>query len=189
MTYSLPTSLTVGGKEVPIRTSYQAALEIITALTDPDWTPAQKAEILLTILYTKPIPAQHTEEAIRKAYWYLDGGQDCTGAKKKAPTVMDWEKDWPLIIAPINRVIGHDVRSDGNLHWWTFLAAYMEIGGDCLLAQVISIRDKRARNEKLDAGEKRWAARNADLLELPQKYTQEEDAALAKLGIKRKGNR
>lgn len=187
MTYSLPTTLTVGGKAIPIRTSYQAALEIITALADPSWTPAQKAEILLTILYKQPIPAQYTEDAIKQAYWYLDGGQDYKQSKKKSPTVMDWEKDWGLIVAPINRVIGHDIRSDADLHWWTFLSAYMEIGGDCLLAQVISIRDKKARNEKLEQYEKKWAARNADLLALPQRYTQEEDATLEKFGIKRKG--
>lgn len=187
MIYTLPTALTVAGQEIPIRTSYQAALEIITALADPDWTPAQKAEILLTILYKQKIPSRYTEEAIKRAYWYLDGGQDFEKKKKKSPTVMDWKKDWPLIVAPINRVVGHDIRADGDLHWWTFLAAYMEIGGDCLLAQVVSIRDKKARNEKLEDYEKKWAKRNADLLTLPTRYTQQDEAIKAKFGIKAKG--
>lgn len=181
MTFTLPTSLSVGGKECPIRTSWTAALDIINALADTGWTPAQKAEIILTILYTVPIPRQHAEEAIRRAYWYLDGGQEQNG--KNAPTLMDWQKDWPLIVAPINRVVGHDVRIDDGLHWWTFLAAYMEIGGDCTLAQIVSIRDKLARGEKLEDYEKKFASRNADLLSLPNRFTQADKDSLAADGI------
>ncbi len=183
MQYTLPTSLTVGGREIPIRTDYRAALDIITALASPEWTPAQKAEILLTILYTKPIKRQNQEEAIKQAYWYLDGGNEPKKASKR-PTLIDWEKDFSIIAPPVNRVLGYDIRSTQSLHWWTFLSAYMEIGGDCLLAQVVNIRDKQSRGEKLEDYERKWARRNADLISLPQRRTKEEEEFLRKFGIK-----
>ena len=163
---------------------YKAALDILCGIADPELSPGDKAQLILEILYQKPIPRFMREEAIKQAYWYLDGGNDYKG-RQKNPAVVDWEKDFPLIVAPINRVIGHDIRSDKDLHWWTFLSAYMEIGGDCLFSQVVGIRDKQARGEKLENYERKWAKRNADLIELPTRYTQQDDDMLAKFGIKR----
>ena len=187
MMYTLPTTLRVGGQEIPIRTAWTAALDAISVLADPDFSPEDKGRAVIKIIYKVPVKPMYQVEALRQAYWFLDGGQDYKQGKK-GPTVMDWEHDWPLIVAPINRVIGHDVRTDTDLHWWTFLAAYLEIGGDCLLAQVVSIRDKQARHEKLADYEKKWATRNAGIIELPQRYTQGENDTLAKFGIKKKGN-
>ena len=185
MTYSLPTSLHVGDTDIPIRTSYQAALDILIAISDPEWSPREKAKIVFRILYKKPIPGHLQEEALRQAYWYLDGGQIPKGSKK-SPRLIDWEQDFPLVVAPVNRVLGSDIRSNPDLHWWTFLSAYMEIGGDCLFSQVVNIRQKKARAERLEPYEKKWAARNAELIALPDRYTSEDNSVLAQYGIKAK---
>jgi len=52
------------------------------------------------------------------------------GPKRKAK-LADWEQDFPLIVNPVNRVLGYEVRDCEYCHWWTFLSAYYEIG-DCL---------------------------------------------------------
>ena len=96
---------------------------------------------------------------------------------------MDWEQDFNYIIAPINRVLGKEIReipydfdaNTGGLHWWTFMSAYMEIGGDCMFSQIVSIRDKQARGKKLEKYEREWLRRNADIVNLKQKFTGKEN--------------
>ena len=54
---------------------------------------------------------------------------------------MDWEKDLSLIISPINKIVGHDIRLD-SFHWWTFLSYFMEIG-ECTFNTYVGIRNKK----------------------------------------------
>ena len=89
---------------------------------------------------------------------------------------MDWEQDYSLIIAPINRVMGQEIRAVEYMHWWTFLAAYNEIG-DCTFAQVVRIRDHRARGKPLDKTDQEFYRRNRHLVDLKAKYTAQDDAA------------
>ena len=48
-----------------------------------------------------------------------------------------------------NRVLGQEVRAAKYMHWWTFLAAYQEIG-ECTFAQIVRIRDRLARGPGSD---------------------------------------
>ena len=47
----LPTSLEVGGAVYAIRSDYRAALDICTALSDPELAGRERAAVLLEILY------------------------------------------------------------------------------------------------------------------------------------------
>ena len=58
----------------------------------------------------------------------------------------------------------------------------MEIGNDCLYAQIISIRDKRQRKKKLEKYEKEWLKRNADIVNLKTYYTEEENKLFSEWG-------
>jgi len=88
---------------------------------------------------------------------------------------MDWEQDFPIIAAPVNRVLGFECREVPYLHWWTFLAAYNEIG-DCLFANVVSIRKKKAQGKKLDKADQAFARENSDLVNFRVKATAAEEA-------------
>lgn len=152
------------------------------ALEDPELDENDRVEAALDMLFLDPLEEfPSMEAAMAGLYWFLDGGQD-RGNDKAGPRLVDWEHDWERIIAPVNRVLGQDARAvrydrehnTGGLHWWTFLAAYMEIGNDCLMAQIVSIRDKKKRGQKLDKSEREWARRNHSLVEIPTKYTDAE---------------
>ena len=65
--YSLPKTLTVNGKDYKIRWHTEAALDVITALSDPDLSNHDKAIALLSILYEKKVPREDQEEAIKQA--------------------------------------------------------------------------------------------------------------------------
>lgn len=178
MNYYLPKSVTVNGQDYAIRSDYRVALDILTMLADPELTGQEKASLTLQVFYpdAEAIPLEDRQEALRQCVWFLDCGEDST-KKAKGPRVMDWEQDFTLIAAPVNRVVGHDVRGMEYLHWWTFASAYNEIG-DCLFAQIVSIRSKKASGKKLDKGEQEFYRKNHGMIDLKKKYTEAEDATI-----------
>ena len=99
----------------------------------------------------------------------------------KTPRLVDWEQDYGLMIAPINRVIGREIRAVEYMHWWTFLAAYQEIG-DCTFAQVVRIRDYLSRGKKLDKADQEWYRKNRHLVDFKRKYTSADDALMKEWG-------
>lgn len=181
--YSLPTSVEVNGTEYTIQSDYRAALDILTALSDGDLDEQDKAEAALTIFYPEfsSMPASDYQEALNQCFRFIDHGQ---GAKTqgKQPAVMSWEQDFDMIISPVNRIAGCEVRSLPYLHWWSFLSYYMEIG-DCLFAQVVAIRDKKARGKPLDKQEREFYRRNREMVDLKTTYTEAEQNLLAAWGI------
>lgn len=175
----LPTSLEVGGAEYVIRSDYRAALDICAALSDPELDGQERAAVALEVLYPEAasIPPERREEAVERCLWFLRGGTE--EPPRKGPRLVDWAQDLPYIAAPINRVLGREIRSADYLHWWTFLAAYYEIG-DCTFAQIVRVRDKLARGKPLDQAERAWYAQNRHLVEFKRKYTEREEAALSR---------
>lgn len=170
MTWDLPTSVDVQGAAYAIRTDYRCILDICTALNDPELSEAEKACVALELFYPDfaAMPPEQFREALEQCFWFIDGGQP--GSGKKSPRLVDWEQDFPHIIAPVNRVMGREVRGPEPLHWWTFLAAYNEIG-DCTFAQIVRIRDKLARGKALDKQDREWYRRNRELVDFKRKYT------------------
>ena len=179
MNFDLPKSVTVDGVEYPCRYDFRVILEIIVMLQDAELSNADKVEALITMFYLDDFPAD-LQKAADACFEFIDNSGR---PKKKAPRLTDWEQDFEYIIAPVNRVLGFESRAveydpfenTGGLHWWTFLSAYMEIGGDCLFSQIVSIRDKQARKKKLEKHERDWLRRNGDLVRLKSQYTKEDE--------------
>lgn len=174
----LPTSLTVGGVKYEIRSDYRAALDILAALSDPELTDEDRALVALTILYPgfEDMPPEHYQEAVEKCYWFIDGGSTETAGRKR-PRLVDWEQDFQYIVAPINRVTGREIRAVEYMHYWTFLAAYYEIG-DCTFAQIVRIRNLKAKGKKLDKQDQEWYRQNRHLVDFKTPYTGTEQDVL-----------
>ena len=163
--WSLPTALSVGGREYAIRWDYRVALYLMGVLAGEELEPDEKAAVCLQVLYRdwRTIPAEHRQEALEKAAAFLDGALPPQEGRK-GPRLMDWERDGALIVPAVNRVLGRDVRLEEQMHWWTFLGAYMEIG-ESLFASVLAIRRKRAQGKKLDRQEQQFLRENRALVE------------------------
>lgn len=180
MNYNLPKAVYINGTAHDIRYDFRVILEIITMLNDTELSSSDKAEALLTMFYLEPDSIDDVKAAIQECYAFIDQGSK---PKKKQPRLIDWEHDFDYIVAPVNRVLGYEIRAvaydeeknSGGVHWWTFLSAYMEIGSECLLSQIVSMRDKLARNKKLEKYEREWLKHNRHLVDLPQKYTAEDE--------------
>lgn len=179
MNYELPTTVEVCGAVYPIRSDYRAILDICAALDDPELEDGDKAYVALSIFYPdfEEMPPEHYTEALRRCYWFIDCGEDPDQTVAQ-PKLMDWSQDFKYIIAPINRVMGKEVRSIEYLHWWTFISAYYEIG-DCFFAQCVRIRDLKAHGKKLDKADAEFYKKNRKIIDIKTTYTERENEILA----------
>ena len=90
----------------------------------------------------------------------------------------------------MTRVLGTDIRgipyaaehNTGGLHWWTFISAYNEIGSECTFAQIVRIRDKKARGKKLDKEDAEWYRKNQELVDFRKVYSDAEKDFLKQWG-------
>lgn len=172
--YELPESVTVGGTERAIRSDYRAALDVIGVLNDPDLSDEERGGLALEIFYPEywQMHPRDMREAGERLMWFLRGGTDEKVAGRR-PRLMDWGQDFQLVVAPVNRVLGREIRAAGHLHWWTFLSAYYEIG-DCMFAQVVAIRKKLREGGKLDKQERKFYRDNRAIVELRTRESAEE---------------
>lgn len=180
--YDLPKSVLIDGNEYPIRWDFRPALDILNLLNDPMLTDRDRGRGCLSIFYPTfdVLPPGNYQDAVTQCLWFLRGGQNEIRQDRKPLHLVDWKKDFPYIAAPINRVLGRDCRA-GSLHWWSFLAAYYEIG-DCTFAQIVRIRSLKAKGKTLDKFDRDWYRQNRDLVDLPRAYTQAESDLLKEWG-------
>lgn len=173
--YDLPTSLTIGGVGYPIRSNWRAIIDILIACNDPDLDDQAQTMVMLQILYPdwRKIPPQHVEEAIRKGVEFIDCGHK--EDSKPKPKMIDWEQDSSIIIPEVNKVASLEIRQNPGIHWWTFLGWFMGIG-DGLLANVLHIRQKRQKGQKLEKWEETYYRENKELIDF--RKTEEEKSAL-----------
>ena len=101
---------------------------------------------------------------------------------------MDWEQDAPLIVPAINKSVKIDIRSVKYMHWWTFFGMYMEIG-ESTFSTVVSIRDKKRREKKLEKWEQEFYRNNKHLVDLKarkiERSEEEKDAIRELFGLKK----
>ena len=183
MMYELPKSLEVCGVNYEIRSDYRAVLDICTALSDVELSDQEKGVIALLIFYPDfdTMPQDHYKEALERCFWFINCGSE-EEQTRKAPKLMDWEQDFQYIVAPVNRVMGVEIRAMDYLHWWSFISAYYEIG-DCTFAMIVRIRDKKARNKPLDKQETEWYRKNRQMVDLKQTFSEAEKDVMAVWGV------
>lgn len=184
--YSLPESLQVQGVDMPIRTDYRAVLDVIRALNDAELDGADRAYVALAILYRDLdlINVDNAAEAFEAAMWFVSGGEtdDNDDRGNKDVRLMDWEQDFPLIVAPINKAAGCEVRAVPYMHWWTFLAYYREIG-ECAFSTIVSIRQKKKKHKKMEKWEEEFYRENRSRIDLKceHRYSDAEDDMISRL--------
>ena len=180
MSYLLPKSLVVNGIEHPIRYQYTAVLDIISALNDRELEDNEKVYIFLYIMYEdfEDIPEEDYAAALEEATKFMDNGME--SEKKDNVKKVDFEYDAPLLIPAINRVAGREIRLDPDIHWWTFLGWFMEIG-ECTYSHVLNIRSKKASGKPLEKWETEFYTENKRLIDIPVRLTEEEKEAERRL--------
>lgn len=183
--YDLPKVVEIDGEEYSINNDgdYRMVLDVISALKDNKMKEQERAVVALNIFYNFDIP-NNAQKAYDVMCDFVDGINGQNGSSKSETNtkpLMDWEFDFPLIVSALNKVLGYDIRSKSYIHWWTILAAYMEIDDKSLYSQVLTIRMKKQKGKKLDDCEREFYNANRKIIDLPIQYTQEEEDLFNKL--------
>lgn len=175
MMWDLPIAVDINGKQHLIRNrcDYRVVLDAICALNDNELTDEEKIKCAFFIFYEDISAIDDFDTAIKEMFRIINGGEEQEESQEQKPKLMDWQHDFPVLVAPINRVLNCEIRSIDYLHWFSFLSAYMEIG-ECTFSTIVSIRSKRAKGNKLDKWEEEYIREHRKMVELPRKLTQEE---------------
>lgn len=180
MIYGLPTSLEINGREEPIRWEYTAVLDILDAMEDPNLENKEKAYVSMWILFENfdEFAEEDYEPAFNALFQFIN-----TGASDKAKSqvrTVDFQQDYNLLIPAINRVAGKEIRNCDDIHWWTFMSWFMEIG-DCTYSTVLSIRSKKRKGKKLESWENEFYAANREAVDIRRRLTEKEKENEARL--------
>lgn len=179
MTWELPVSITIHGSTHPIRNrcDYRVVLDAIAALNDVELTDEEKIKCALFIFYDDVSQIDDYDVALSEMLRIIGGGEEDVGSSKSENMLMDWEHDFKVLVAPLNRVLGCEIRSVEYLHWYSLLSAYMEIG-ECVFSTIVSIRSKRAKGKKLEKWESEFFREHRNIVELPIRMTKDEKQLL-----------
>jgi len=154
LTSPLPDHLTVDGLAYAIKTDFRFTLRSILAYEDPELTGYEKRTVLLSNLFiVAPIDL---EAALLQAQWFLDGGNP-PSEPTDDPRLYSFSLDANLIFAAFYQTHGLDLTT-AQLHWFKFLALFMDLGTDTAFCQLIGLR-KRIKNGTASK-EERQAARD-----------------------------
>ena len=183
--FELPTTITVNGKEYPIRNKgdYRMVFDCFSALTDDELDISYRAITALIIFIDgfetiedvmSEFPTQEIfNEAVHQMYLWFNCGQEEVGGVHTSKGVVDWEQDQQLIAGAINAVSHIEIRSLLYLHWWTFLGYYFNIG-EGAFSTIVSIRSKISKGKKLEKHEQDFKRSNPQYFVSRQKKTAEE---------------
>ena len=176
MTWSLPTSVEIDGKEFAIRNKgdYRVVLDVIEAMKDKELAEDDRIRCALLIFYENLNGCKNFQLAAEEMMKFINVGEETEQEEDNKPPIMDWKHDFSQITPPINRVLGYSVRDANHYtHWYDFVGAYMEIG-ECTFSTIIAIRSKRRKGKPLDKSEQEFYKNNRKLVDLPHNLTEEE---------------
>lgn len=181
----LPKSIEACGKIYPLRkTDFRSILVIVQACNDPELSDLEKSLVMVDCLVgLENVNSEKDFDGVQTAcrIW-MDGGVDYS-SRKNGPKLIDWDHDEQMIFSALNHVYGRETRTETNMHWWTFLGLFNEIG-EGLFSTVLSIRQKKSKGKKLTSAEKDFYAANRDLVDLKPALTEEERKQLDELNAR-----
>ncbi len=156
-----PVTVVIDGVEHQINTDFRAALRVILAFEDETLTKQERQIVMLGNLY--PTPPRDLRGALEQAILFLNGGK--ANGSERGPRVYSFSKDAEFIYAAFRSTHGIDLNT-AVLHWWQFLALFMDLGQDTTFCQLVSLR-KRVKTSKASKEERRAAADIGEMFDIP----------------------
>lgn len=167
--YYLPTSVEIDGVECKFNSDFRDILDIFRILNEPNLLEQERVVIALDLFYKDENYKINIVDAIKKMFEFITQNEteDNSSSTNEKP-LYDWDQDFNIIISPINRTLGYDVRSKEYVHWWTFMSAFMEIG-ECTFSTYVAIRNKLNKGKKLEKYEEKLLKEHGDSIRLKTK--------------------
>ena len=172
---SLPSHVDVGGTQHEMNVDFRSALLVILAFEDDELTIAEKTTVMLGNLFVEmPVDLQ---AALQKAQWFLNAGKDNDDVDS-GPKTYSFSHDADLIYAAFMQTHGIDL-SKSSMHWWKFLALFMDLGANTTFCSLVGLR-LRVANGTATKEEVKMARGMGDMFEIPQPDTRTaEEKAMA----------
>lgn len=161
----------MGGREIRVNTDYRAALATILAYESAEFTPHEQQVVMVRNLLPD-VPADLSEDdasvLMQRVSWYLNGGKEAAKDEESEGGLRlhSFSKDAALIFAAFRQTHDIDLAS-ADLHWWTFLALFMDLGSDTAFCQLVALR-KRVKTGKASKEERALAREMGDVFDLPE---------------------
>lgn len=171
LTDTLPDTITIGKRKCRIETDFRPCLKTIMACEDDTLTRHEKAQVILTNLFPTNNFFSDPESALEKAQWFLDGGRTSaessdTDTAEAPMRLYSFTKDANFIYAAFRQTHGIDL-STIKMHWWVFLALFLDLGSETTFCQLIALR-KRIKSGKASKEERAYANEIKDILDLEE---------------------
>ncbi len=160
----LPISIEIDGKEYEINSDFRYCLSTILAFEDEELADIEKYQIMLLNLY-KEIP-EDLNEALQKAIWFLNCGNEKLDEEFSGMRLYSFQKDANYIFAAFKQTHNINLQTIEYLHWWEFMALFMDLGQDTTFCQLISLR-KRVKTGKATKEEREIVREMGDVFDIP----------------------
>jgi hypothetical protein len=170
LTEYLPTKVEIDRVIYDINTDFRACLRVILAFEDPELTNGERQQIMLSNLFTKEQPtnlAGAVEEAIRFLNGGPNGQSEESEEKEDALRLYSFEKDSSFIFSAFTQTHGIDLQEIPYMHWWKFLALFMDLGQNTTFCQLVGLR-KRVKTGKATKEEKDAAREMGTIFDVPE---------------------
>jgi hypothetical protein len=164
----LPEAIRIGEDIHPIDPDFRNCIRIMLAYEDNELTPNEKQSILVHNLYTDPNSLKDYHQAAIKAIKFLNGGDEILdeGTGISVHRLYSFSKDSKLIFAAFQQTHDIDLQNVDFMHWWKFMALFMDLGSETLFCSIVALR-KRVHDGKASVEEKRMYYEMEDLFKVP----------------------
>lgn len=182
--YELQTEVIINGASFGIRNKgdFRMVLDCFKALNDEELSEQERLFASLIIFYKdfstiEDVMKQSDilKQLQEEMFIFFDGGDKDLGSNTDNINVIDWDKDSNLIVSAVNNVAGKEIRSEEYLHWWTFISYYTAIN-ESLLSEVIKLRYKKAKGEKLETYERKFIQNNPQYFNIDTRTAEQKEA-------------
>ena len=166
----LPTAIEINGNEFDINPDYRNCLNIILAYEDNELTGFEKQLVLLSNLYKEfPDNEKDIETAVLKGIKFLNGGMEENEGENQELLyrLYSFSTDANLIFAAFKQTHGIDLNDTEYLHWWKFIALFMDLGSETTFCNLVSLR-KRVKSGKATKEEREAAKEMGEFFEVPE---------------------
>ena len=178
LTDTLPKSLTICGKDCPIRYDFKTWLKFSSLIGAKELDARTTAAILdLVFGYLPPNLNEAFYEILK--FYSPKKNRAADKTNERAKRIFDYEYDAELIYAAFMAQYGIDLRT-ASLHWWEFKALFDGLCGEHKLCKIMEYRSADLSKIK-DNSHRAYIRRMQRIYALPDNRSEEEkDADIAR---------
>lgn len=188
LTGSLPTSVTIRGREFFADTDFRTLIQLEKLILDGNADETDRIERIIRLMFKRGVPSDLEAAFDGILYIYSCGTQTDkkVPAKKKKngdvdikeKLIYDYEFDAPYIYGAFLSQYGIDLQDIEYLHWWKFQALFKSLPSTQKIVEIMSYRATDTSQIK-DNKERNRIQNLQSIYALPQNLTTEEKVAMA----------